>query len=244
MSDPSAAVPAVDPLFTPKCATTYLRLQQLFRYLPVPLVGSVAFNGAKETKHCTNAGYRAFEELFELVQPKHILEIGTHAGHSAGLMLALSGVASRVVSVDIGTVWIGAQASFADWGCASEEGGLLYVQQVLRAHYGEDRFKLIIGDSTGFQVLEHLIAQHRQHGPFDMAFIDGNHAEPYVLRDIETALHLGIKWIVADDFNGADRLDVWRAAQATKLELVREWPAIHSGGAGFALLKAPAAVVP
>lgn len=223
--------------FLPRDPSAYLELQRLFRYLPVPLVGSVAFNGAKETKVCTEAAYTAFEQLFEMVQPTSILEIGTHAGHSSALMLAFNPRAN-VVSVDIGGPWIGQHASFADWGQPSSEGGLLYVQQILRAHYGEERFKLLIGDSTGLQTLQWLLAEH-QVRPFDFAFIDGNHMGAYVQHDIEMALRMGIRNIVVDDLNSADGSEVWQAAQATGLQLVREWPELHSGRAGFGLMRAP-----
>lgn len=223
--------------FLPRDFAAYLELQRLFRYLPVPLVGSVAFNGAKQTKVCTEAAYTAFEQLFEIVRPTRILEIGTHAGHSSALMLAFNPGAS-VVSVDIGGPWIGQHSSFADWGQPSHEGGLLYVQQILRAHYGVDRFKLMIGDSTGLQTLQWILAEH-QAQPFDFAFIDGNHMGIYVHHDIQMALGLGIKTLVLDDYNGADQGDVWKAAQDTGLQLVREWPELHSGRAGFGLMRAP-----
>ena len=214
---------------------TELLIRSTVKRLPVPLVGAVAFDGQKHTKDVTPKCLAAFADLFSLIRPTRILEIGTHAGHSSCMMLGFSD--ASIVSVDIGTVWIGANHSFADWSTTSAEGGLLYVEQVLREAYGRDRFTLIIGDSTSEQVDDHLTALHHIR-PFDCAFVDGDHSYPYVNSDIALARSFGIKDIIVDDYNN-DQSDTARAAREHGLVMVKEWKDLHSSGVSTALMRAP-----
>jgi cephalosporin hydroxylase len=204
--------------------------------LPVPLVGSVCYDGQKQTKECTAKAFAAFTECYSLVRPRRVLEIGTHAGGSALMALALT--EASVLSVDIGSTWITPERSFADWGCESGEGGLYQVERVLRAAF-PDRFSLLIGDSTDPSTRATIKVCHTLE-PFDLAFIDGNHAYEYVLSDIRFARSLGVKTLILDDMNSSDpNSDVARAAREEGLVIVKEWATIHSGGVSFALTRVP-----
>lgn len=204
------------------------------KQLPIPLVGAVAFDGNKATKDVTTKCLAAFDEMFALIRPTRILEIGTHAGHSACMMLGLTD--AEVVSVDIGTVWIATDHSWAEWGLASGEGGLRYVAETLNAAFG-NRFTLIVGDSTSMGVLT-ILADTNRAEPFDLAFIDGDHSYPYVHSDIAMALGLGIRTMILDDYND-ENSDSARAAREHGLVMVREWKDLHSSGVSTALMKAP-----
>lgn len=205
-------------------------IQRTVKALPIPLVGAVAFDGNKRTKEVTPKCLAAFDEIFTLARPTSILEIGTHAGHSSCMMLAMT--EARVTSVDIGTVWIGAHRSFADWNTPGSEGGLLYVERTLCAAFGEDRFTLIIGDSTA-PATRTLI---EQRAPFDFGFVDGDHSYDFVQRDIRMCLDLGIDRMVLDDFND-EASDTARAAREHGLVIERVWKDVHSGGVAMALAR-------
>lgn len=218
-------------------SSPFTLIQQVAQRLPIPLVGSVMYNGNKVTKTCTMACYTAFRECFELISPTRILEIGTHAGGSACMMLAMAPAAS-VVSVDIGENWITPGRSFRDWYIESDEGGLLYVEQVLKESFGADRFNLIIGDSTAPATRARLEALNAQQS-FDLGFVDGNHALDYVEKDIAMCRALGIRTLILDDYNSDTNGEVAQAAANQGLELIKEWKSIHSGGVSFALTRVP-----
>ncbi len=220
---------------------TLTLINRVLKDLPIPLVGSVAYDGHKETKTCTAKAYAAFDDCYCLVRPRHVLEIGTHAGGSALMTLAFT--EARVLSVDIGHTWITPDRSFADWHQLSGEGGLYQVERVLKAAFGEERFRLFIGDSTAPDTRRAIEAVHAID-PFDCAFIDGNHAYDYVLSDIRFARLLGIRDIILDDMNSINpNSDVARAAREEGLVVVKEWASIHSGGVSFALTRAPNAAM-
>lgn len=205
--------------------------------LPLPLVGSVLYDGQKEKRECTIKAFEAFEECMGLARPTSILEIGTHAGGSSLLMLALT--KASIVSVDIGETWITATHSFSDWGKPSAtEGGLGQVYKVLSEQF-PNRFSLYVGDSTFDKTISAMTLCNIEC-PFDLGFVDGNHAYDYVKKDIETCLGLGIKTFILDDYNGdaAEASDSKRAAKDCGLTVVKEWQRVHSSGVGFALLRA------
>lgn len=199
--------------------------------LPIPLVGSVLYDGHKERRECTVKAFEAFEECMELAAPTRILEIGTHAGGSALLMLALS--RASIVSVDIGHTWITPDRSFVDWGTPSEtDGGLIQVQAVLNSMF-PDRFAIYVGDSTSPTTIQQM-ALCNEINRFDCAFIDGDHDPAYITKDIETCLSLGIKTLIMDDWN----CETPGVAATAGLTVVKEWPLIHSSGVSFALCRA------
>lgn len=210
-------------------------IQRVLKELPTPLVGSVTYDGHKETKECTPKAYAAFDDCYSLVRPRHILEIGTHAGGSA--LMALAFTEAKVFSVDIGVNWITPDHSFSTWYVPSQEGGLKQVEQVLSAHF-PGRFSLLVGDSTALGTRRTIKERHAQE-PFDLAFIDGDHSYDYVRSDIEFVLSLGIRNIICDDMNSVNpNSEVALAARELGLVVVKEWPAIHSGGVSFALTRA------
>ncbi len=206
----------------------------ILKELPTPLVGSVAYDGHKETKECTPKAYAAFDECYSLVRPKHILEIGTHAGGSA--LMALAFTDAKVFSVDIGVNWITPDYSFSTWDRPSTEGGLKQVAYVLTTHF-PGRFSLLVGDSTALGTRQ-IIKQRHAIDPFDFAFIDGDHSYDFVKSDIEFALSLGITNMILDDLNTIDGGEVAKAARELGLTVVKEWQRIHSGGVSFGLVRA------
>ncbi len=210
-------------------------INRVLKELPIPLVGSVTYDGAKHTKTCTDKAFAAFSECYTLVRPRRVLEIGTHAGGSALMTLALTD--ANVLSVDIGVNWITPEYSFVTWDVVGGEGGLNQVRRVLQSHF-PDRFDLIVGDST-MSTTRAAVVNYPAARPFDLAFIDGDHSYPYVKADIEWALSLGIKELILDDMNSVNpNSDVARAARELGLVVVKEWESIHSGGVSTALARA------
>ena len=208
----------------------------VLKELPTPLVGSVTYDGQKETKECTQKSFDAFQECYSLVRPKRVLEIGTHAGGSALMTLAFTD--ASILSVDIGVNWITPEHSFATWGQESEEGGLAQVSNVLGTHF-PGRVTLLIGDSTALGT-RMIIKERHEKEPFDLAFVDGDHSYDFVREDIRFAKSLGIKDIILDDMNSINPdSDVARAAREEGLIIVKEWPAIHSSGVSMALTRVP-----
>ncbi len=210
-------------------------INRVLKELPTPLVGSVAYDGAKEGKVCTQKAYDAFADCYSLARPTNVLEIGTHAGGSALMTLAFTD--AKVLSVDIGHTWITPARSFATWGVESAEGGLQQVAQVLDTHF-PGRFRLLLGDSTALGT-RLLIKKAHAEQPFDLAFIDGDHSYAFVKSDIQFALSLGIHDLILDDMNSVNPdSDVAQAARELGLIVVKEWPAVHSSGVSFALTRA------
>ncbi len=210
-------------------------INRVLAELPTPLVGSVAYDGEKDTKTCTQKAFDAFADCYSRVRPKRVLEIGTHAGGSALMTLAFT--EASVVSVDIGHTWIAPTRSFADWGALSKEGGLDQVARVLQAAF-PDRFVSLIGDSTALGT-RMLIKERHATQPFDLAFIDGDHSYAFVKEDIRFARSLGIEWLILDDLNSVNPgSEVAQAAREEGLSIVKEWPSIHSGGVSFGLARA------
>lgn len=210
-------------------------INHVLRELPTPLVGSVAYDGEKHNKLCTQKAYDAFAACYSLVRPRRVLEIGTHAGGSALMTLAFTD--ATVLSVDIGHTWITPARSFATWGEQSAEGGLDQVRAVLQRHF-PGRFDLIVGDSTASETRAEVL-RYPAAEPFDLCFVDGNHAYDYVKADIQWARSLGIKWFILDDLNSADGSDVAKAAAEEGLVIEWESPRIHSGGVTMGLTRVP-----
>ncbi len=208
-------------------------INRVLAELPTPLVGSVAYDGEKQNKLCTQKAFDAFADCYTLVRPRHMLEVGTHAGGSALMGLAFTD--ASIVSVDIGHTWITPAYSFTQWGELSTEGGLEQVARVLSAHF-PGRFTSVVGDSIAPGTRGVLRDLHVSR-PFDTAFIDGDHSYPFVKADIQFARELGIRDILLDDYNGGDS-EVAQAAREEGLTLVKEWTKIHSSGCGFALMRA------
>ncbi len=195
-----------------------------------PLVGSLAFDH-RDAFNLRESCITMVEDVVSRVNPESILEVGTHHGHSACLWLCLS--KARVTSVDIGHTWTAVEHGFSEWGQPGGTG-LRHVKNTLSQDF-PDRFVQIVGDSTAADTR----ALIEQKSPYDMAFIDGDHSYAYVLKDINMAVELGIKWIVLDDCTSEDE-DTWRAAKDARLELVAHYVSIHNtANIGVALFRVP-----
>lgn len=116
----------------------------------------------------------AFKEVYDIVQPKRILEIGFNAGHSAYMSLEmLPDVQYR--SLDI-----------------------------CRHKYTEPNGKLLEGMYEGRFYLQNadsktVIAESITN--YDLIFIDGDHSVDGLTKDIHLAKDAGIEYILVDDYH-------------------------------------------
>lgn len=212
-------------------------LEANLKQLPKPLVGSLAFDH-KDIFRLRDSCVDMITEVVGLSKPRNILEIGTHLGHSSCLFLSLS--EANVVSVDIGTHWVEWDYGYEDWNCPNQngKGGQKEVVGTLQRLFPE-RFSFIRGDSTR----PYAILTIGTMGPYDLAFIDGNHAFDYVERDIETACILNIPYILLDDYTNPGE-STWKAAEMHKLILVKRYEHIHNtANIGCALFRNPLVTV-
>lgn len=190
-------------------------IEKLFEKLNPPRVGSIGFGG--DGRGMRDSCIDMFKDIFTLIKPKNILEIGTHMGHSSLIMLGLSG--ANIVSVDIGIEWCGT-------------GDLETAQRVLSENF-PNRFLSIIGDSTDRLTINKVKEVSKDY-KFDFIFIDGNHTYGYCKKDIETAIELNIPYIAIDDYTTCQ--DMRDSARDCKLELIKIYENIHNGaniGIGF-----------
>lgn len=190
-------------------------IESHFSKLSPPRVGSIAFNGSEYI--IKDSCIEMFQEIFGLVKPKNILEIGTHMGHSSLIMLGLS--ESSIVSVDIGQEWCG-------------QDNLAVAQKVLDEVF-PNRFLSICGDSNSDETINRVKEVSKNY-KFDFIFIDGNHTYKYCKKDIDTAIELNIPYIAIDDYTTCE--DMRLAAKDSPLELIKIYENIHNGcniGIGF-----------
>lgn len=188
-------------------------IESHFSKLPSPRVGSIAFNGSEYVirANCIDM----FNEIFSLVKPENILEIGTHMGHSSLIMLGLSN--ANIVSVDIGQEW-----------CDKEN---LQAVQITLDGIFPNRFLSICGDSNNIETINKVKGLSKK---FNFIFIDGNHTYKYCKKDIDTAIELNIPYIAIDDYTTCQ--DMRDAAKDSDLELIKIYENIHNGaniGIGF-----------
>jgi hypothetical protein len=122
--------------------------------------------------------------IYSKYRVESILEVGFNIGYSASLWLETDPDSkSRVTSVDIGV--------HKDTIAASKAVKGLY----------KDRFRFILSDS---KQMENIV----KHDIFDLAFIDGDHTQPGVIKDIQTCLNLKIPYLLFDDWHPQDHKDV------------------------------------
>ena len=196
-------------------------LEANLKQLPKPLVGSLAFDH-KDVFRLRDSCIDMVTDVLARSKPQRILEIGTHLGHSACLFLSLS--EATVISIDIGTHWVEWEYGYEDWEVPKAEGGggQKDVVETLQRLF-PNRFLFIKADSTRSTGIISIAL----NTPYDLAFIDGNHDLDYVERDIETALVLGIPYILLDDCTSPSE-STWVAAKKYNLVLVKRYESIHN----------------
>lgn len=117
----------------------------------------------------------AVKTIVAIVKPQRVLEIGFDRGSSSAMWLGLSD--ASVVSIDI-----------------SDDPELHRAVAVLQNRY-PGRLEFICSDSAKAEIDPRLRLQQ-----FDMAFIDGDHTEDGVLRDLMMVRSLNIPWVALDDW--------------------------------------------
>lgn len=124
--------------------------------------------------HCGAHSIRSFEVAFSEYDCGigDVLEIGFCLGHSASIMLELG--ASRVVSID-----------------NSSRDETQRARWIMKGRW-QDRF-LFFDRKDSAQIKD--MGFH-----FTMAFIDGDHSESAISRDLDFVLSLGIRTVLFDDF--------------------------------------------
>lgn len=105
--------------------------------------------------------------------PAHILEIGFNCGAGSSSIFASAPKTTRITSIDI-----------------RDSKEVRFASSKLNEKFN-DRHKLVIGDSAYAYTLA--------PGKYDGAFIDGDHSEAGILRDIEACRRLGIRQFLFDD---------------------------------------------
>lgn len=159
---------------------------------------------------------------------RSLLEIGSKHGGSLLRLVHAMPKGSRAVAVDLpnGT---------REW--KESEGALSSVASGLRSQ-GYD-VEIIWGDSTDPKI----VAEVQKRGPFDLAFIDGNHTLPFIEKDWGNygslarivAFH-DIAWFRNSEWVGV-RIDVpefWNAVKVrgSRYEEFRHCPTMKNNGIG------------
>lgn len=138
-----------------------------------------------------------FYEILEIAQPDNILEIGFNAGASA-LMFLMIGDGIILESID--TVYNEKSANFL----MNKFGHLLWVM-----------------DSADMRPAFEWLSIH-----YDLIFIDGDHSEEAVIRDIENSLKFDPLHILFDDVRHPSHSYIERIITEDfkdKLEMVKLW---------------------
>ena len=193
------------------------------KMLPRPLVGGLAYDH-NDIFNFRDSCIDMMKDVMTIAKPKEILEIGTHAGGSACIMLCLS--EANLTSIDIGGNHITWKHSFYDWNIPSTQGGLNLVCSVLENNF-PNRFRFVLGDSSSEEVFNVIKDKN-----YDLIFIDGNHTVEGVSKDINTAFKLNIPYMLLDDYNLRDGDNDGRivAARNCGLTLFKFYENIHNAG--------------
>lgn len=157
--------------------------------LPKPICGCLAYDDPTTLnlrQNCINM----FDEIFATRPINNILEIGTHIGSSAAIMLSRSN--AKVLSVDCGDNYLSRQS-------------LNETESILINEF-PGRFKGII-DSSHSESFYELIKDEL----FDFAFVDGDHSYEGCLADLQLCAKLNIPFILVDDYTSS--LDVYNAVK-------------------------------
>ena len=121
--------------------------------------------------------------LYNKYKIESILEIGFNIGHSATLFLDYCpDNKSRVTSVDIGI-----------------HKDTIKASEAVRGHFG-NRFRFHLLNSK-------YIENKLKHDSFDLAFIDGDHTETGVFKDIQSCVNMKIPYLLFDDWHIYDEKD-------------------------------------
>lgn len=110
----------------------------------------------------------AFVAYLKEQKIKSFLEIGSKFGGALWLITRIMPKASRVVAVDLPN---------SHWGRSESQASL----EACFAHLKREGFDahLFLGDSTSSEI----VSKVDKLAPFDAAFIDANHTEPFVRKD-------------------------------------------------------------
>jgi len=155
--------------------------------------------------------YDIFRTCQELHQPKHVLEIGFHLGHSTTYQLECYPDAALVsISPDNEMVKARIPEDVID-----PELRRFMARRIAKLY--PDRFQWIPGKT--YQLIERLLAEYA--GKFDFCLLDGNHKEEHALTDFKACFDLGIPNVLVDNF---DQEQVLRAFKKSRqYELVQEF---------------------
>ena len=134
-----------------------------------------------EPYHSGPHNLHRFRMVYEMLRPKHVLEVGFNLGHSAVIWLELG--VNQVTSIQN--------------TCGAKQ--VQACKAIGERYGGEHRFLHtdslnVLKDPTTYQ----FIAGIR----FDLAFIDGSHERDWVKRDINLATALEIPYLLMDDYDG------------------------------------------
>ena len=122
----------------------------------------------------TDKTIEAFTEIYDVVQPSKVLEIGFNAGHSAYMSLTML---PEVVynSVDIGRH--------------------SYTQ------VNADRLKDIFGERFDYEEINSQDMTPSSIEDYDLIFIDGDHSVKGITSDLNLANDAKMPYILVDDYN-------------------------------------------
>lgn len=138
------------------------------------------FPDYKKTKEghasLTDRTCEVIKEIYEIAQPKKILEIGFNAGHTAFGWLSMF-PELHYHSIDI----------------CKHHYTVTHAKKI-KDKFGE-RFKFGNTDS------KKLTADHIQSNGYDFVFIDGDHTFDGISHDYQICKDAGTKWILIDDYS-------------------------------------------
>lgn len=121
----------------------------------------------------------SFYYVRDIIDPKHILEIGFRYGHSSTYLLNL----------------------IEDCSVTSFDPGAVNNQQVREQ---SEKMKSIFKDRFNFyDVGGEYASQYLERDSIDFAFIDGNHTYTDVKNDIKSCLELNVTYMLFDNYETA-----------------------------------------
>lgn len=128
--------------------------------------------------------YPKIQEIFSYIKPKNILEFGFHCGHSASLFLfAMNGCGTVYTCDPCNPKWVTAKKALDSVDLIKEE-------------FGDNSIHFYQNFSCEDEFVKRIT-----NIPFDFCFIDGVHEGQGPAIDLATAIKLGIKYILMDDYS-------------------------------------------